>query len=256
MALTKCPECGNIIQNNDSTCSQCGYPLNQDKPKFQKRVLIVVAILLCLAIPCVIFFYFHSIVPLQQSQQAFDRALVFENDLDYENALYYYSQVIIEDEHNYAIACKKIPELTECIDVNKSVAFLYIALENAHFASSVSDLSNIKINQSAGIMTCRIDGKNYSVSTTTDFLFFDESGGYYTKKYDPTTKKYAIEYTASYVYNSWLTESTNELRQITSDNLFDAANLYVESNCKIKLDLVSYYVNLYEECKDMSVFAT
>ena len=38
MALIKCPECGKEISDKANACIHCGYPLNEQKEEFYKKI--------------------------------------------------------------------------------------------------------------------------------------------------------------------------------------------------------------------------
>ena len=249
MKNQKCPKCKATAEATSTTCLFCGCPLESNQPKPRKRLLIAVTFLLIIIAACIAFFYFRISLPLKQSQQAFEQANVYESELDYERAIHYYSMVIVEDEQNYTTARNKITDLTERIAINKSVACYYVALENVGIASSVFELKNIKISKLTGIMTCQIDGQNYSVSTVTDFLVFDETSGLYSKKYDQTTNKFVVKYAPTDVYYSWLASS----QQLASDMLFDTVTTSAKYNSNTNLDLVQHYVDLYKEYDDITI---
>lgn len=245
MRTKNCPECGENIGKTETVCSSCGYPIPQKKTS-KKATITIIGLISVIAITVACIFT----IPILQSQNAFEKAVTFEEALDYEGALYWYSQVNENDSENYSIASQKSEEIQLYIKTSKNIAMAYIALEDENLASSFDDMINIKVDAQDRQFVCKINGIGYYVNTIDM-----EKSEYYNVRYNKKTNLYITEYKASFQYNGYLTSTTNMLRQQTSDTMFQMSELVIKEG-KVKLDLAQNYVNLYKETMDLSVLTS
>jgi len=249
----RCPECNALISASSEICPNCAYPLGKNNPvkKKRKKIIFLISMLsiVLIAIGAVCFWWFDTkYLPLKASQESFAMAQDYENEKDLDSALSYYSQVI-ETDPNYSLAQEKLKQLPLYISKNKLVGKAYIAAETAGLVSSLSQMSDI----SAGSQTVffRYAGLGYAISNSRSF-----SDSNYIRAIQPSKIGMMISvYEAAFIYNGFLTEEINTIRQETSEVYFDsnkseegASSLYVD------LDVAQYYVDAYHKTSSLSVF--
>lgn len=247
MAKRTCPECGILIDNKTKTCPNCGCPM-QPVSKNNKVIIVLAIVIISLGIFVGIFF--TKIYPIQQSQKSYEQAVECEGILDYEGAIYYYSQVKAEDSEHYSKAVKKVEELREYVKASKFAAAAFIALKNTGHASSLSDLLSFKINVDKQQATCRINGTNYAVLANK--FDMDEFHEFYTEKHDSETGFYTIEFTPQFEYTGLFAYATNAIRQQTSDMMYDTITNSTSKDL-INKDLIQHYIDLYQEQSNISI---
>lgn len=235
----KCPECGTLLHNSETICPQCGYPLEKKSKKRLSFIIIAVSIVFILSAAIALY------IPSRLSSQNFEKAQSCEANLDYEEAINYYTQVISRDD-NYAVACAKIQKLSNDIKQSKQIAKAFVALSNQDITQSFSSLSEIRADSNK--VSCRLGEIGYVISSNE----IKEDNDYIFVKKDTATDLYVAKYEATYIWNSWLTEETNQIRQSTSDILFESASPKDVTENLI-IDLAQKYFDIYEEIHDISI---
>lgn len=213
--------------------------------KKQKVILLIVAILVCVG--SLGYYFVEKVIPLKESQRNFDEAKICEIQNEYRKAYDFYSRVIEEDEENYIVAKNKMTALNTIFDANKIASLGYIILEQEEYVTSIDDLSDIKVNVGRRAMSCRINNIGYVVSPQEL-----GDGEFCSSKKSDIENFYITEYKVIWADNGFLTEAYNNIRQITSDTKFKAAELPMKSDL-IKSDLILEYLSEY---KEMNVLPT
>lgn len=265
----QCPECKAMINVNDTVCSQCGFPFEDSQmeemtgyvdkgtesdemgvPHKRKKKWIILLITGIVLLSCLVLF-FLLVFPIVESKVSFKKAQKFEESMDYTTAIHWYNKVNERDENNYKIATEKKESLNDAMINNKFAAKAILSLIDRNFISSVDDVSSMGVgatSSSKGKFTCKIDGYGYTVSDSND-----RDSGNYAKYYTSALTGFSItEYKASYEWNGWLTSTYNEIRQNTSEVLFDGDELFTKKE-NINEDLLKKYLELYEKEKDLTV---
>ena len=230
-----CPECGLEITEEVSVCPNCAYPIvkSKKKNKFLIPILIVLVLIVIIASP---FVYSNVVFNLGQKHQ---------ENFEYESAKSCYEKVLQIDIWNYDEAQNKLDDVTYYIKINKLVAKAYIALKNQGFASNPESLTNVMFD---GLeVSCRIDNIGFVVGKSWDL---DVE---YTSIYsDSITGLKITKYEAPFMYNGWLTYSTNSIRQETSDTMFRTEQIMHKDEGIIESSYIEY-INLYNTKKDLSI---
>lgn len=152
----KCPECGTLLHNSETICPQCGYPLEKKSKKRLSFIIIAVSIVFILSAAIALY------IPSRLSSQNFEKAQSCEANLDYEEAINYYTQVISRDD-NYAVACAKIQKLSNDIKQSKQIAKAFVALSNQDITQNFSSLSEIRADSNK--VSCRLGEIGYVISS-------------------------------------------------------------------------------------------
>lgn len=269
MPLIPCPECDQQISTLAKTCPYCGRPIckqsassalscdsdssvntstseNETAPRTKKRSTLFLSLGLVLVVCIALAAYF--LLPLHRSQVAFKNALQSESDLDYDSAIYYYSQVISRDADNYATASKKMVELPKYIQAAKLVAKAYIALEQTRAASEFSAISDVRVDQRAQKVTCRASNIGYAITPTS----LNVEAGYSTTDVDPITGLFVTKYIPLPVYAGFQSYYVQEIRRQTSEIYYETAQVSTSSEY-VSVPLAEHYWNLYKENQNLDV---
>lgn len=269
MSTFICPECNKEIDNNSPSCPHCGYPITDNTPsssndntkqrKSKKAVIIIfsslVAILLIVG-GCV--YSFTKMLPIQNSIKAYDSAVKYEEQFEYNAAISCYQSVIKDDEEHYQNAQKRISELEKQIPINKFVAKAILALQNEGIISSIDEVSRVGATMSSygrdyPMMTCKIGETGYTVLATSDDKDKSMKENHANYSFDNDTHFTIVEYRASYQANGWLTSEYNYLRQEVSDEFFELDEVSTKKE-NINLNLAKHYLELYHNSNDITVF--
>lgn len=235
-------------------------PAKLSSPKKRRTIIIVVVLLIAFLIG--ITYVLFSILPIYNSQKAFVTAQLLEETYEYEAAIEKYKQVVEADVENYEKANEKVSELKWRVKVNKFVAKSVTALINEGFIKSCADTTGLSVDAALGKVSCKINGVGYIVSNSKQFfaeafntysLSLGNDLGTYSNEYqDSATGLCITEYKPS-TYVGWYANIGNELKQSTSNTLFNNAKSDTKSN-DILEGLVQRYIDLYMSKKDITVF--
>lgn len=254
--MMNCKECGNIISENDKVCTNCGCLIEEMKDSddnkkdldavknlaterkgAKKTKFIIISVLAIIIVGVCIY-----IIPLQLSSRNFIKAQQYEEILDYENAVSYYSKVIKRDNEDYKVAIEKIKELNKEIEAYKGGALAIKALNN-QFQVGFKNVKGFyySSNNYGYKYYIEIGNDKYEVSSEKKepvYLLSDVPA--YTKVFfDNETSLNIVLYEAEFMYNGFVTDDTNTIRQGTSDTLFDTEILYAKS---MNLKLIEKYL--------------
>ena len=87
-------------------------------------------------------------LPEYISRKNFEKAVMYEQNYDYEKAIEFYGKVKPKDEANYSAAASKIGDLTASLEINKTVAS---AINAAIETKSAECLFQTTANRSASL---------------------------------------------------------------------------------------------------------
>ena len=222
-----CPECGCPINNNASSCPDCGYLF----PKRNKQKLLILSVCLCILL-CIVIVSSIIYSKYQASKNAFEEATQLKQDYQFEEAIAAYNLVQTWDK-NYSAA-------QTAINICKSEITKYEKIIVAFDA--VRDKYGIKSNDLRAIFKHdNVEGYLFDTGTMgyaavkTIPNNTKAMEGYYQSSYHSGSNLYVLQYKANFMVNGWLTSTTNDIRQITSDTTFE-----IETVLSTKLDVNSF----------------
>ena len=122
-----CPECGFANNINGAVCPECGF---SSKPKKNKKKLIIISsIIISIVVLALGTIFGVKQFKINKSKQAYQQAVMLEENAQYEKALEFYNLVIEDDISNYDVAQNKIEELNQKINYLKNCAKALVAAE-------------------------------------------------------------------------------------------------------------------------------
>lgn len=179
-------------------------------------------------------------LPEYISRKNYEKAVMYEQNYDYEKAIEYYGKVSSKDEADYAAASSKIGDLTAAVETNKTVAnAINAAIEtNTAEITGIGALENVLISDDGKSVCFTFEGVGIYVSPEQP-----KENHYYTTQKDAVSGLYVTEYAPSATYTGWLSSITDELKKETSNYMFKLKCAEGFSNNGVILKLAERYVN-------------
>lgn len=179
-------------------------------------------------------------LPEYISRKNFEKAVMYEQNYDYEKAIEFYGKVKPKDEANYSAAASKIGDLTASLEINKTVASAINAAIETNLAeiSGINELENVLVSDDGKSVCFTFSGVGYYVSPEEP-----KENHYYTTQKDASSGLFVTKYAPSATYTGWLSTITDELKKETSNYMFKLKSSEGFSNNGVVLKLVERYVN-------------
>ncbi len=151
------------------------------------------------------------------SQKNFNKAVAYEEEFDFENAVIYYSKIKKSDEKNFSAASEKTAQLNGYIDRNKFIASAIQAAKKTGLATvnSIYDVTDIKVSVDCGNVSFVINGTGYIVSG-----YEPPENKYYTVSHDEAAGLYVSKYALSSSLNGLISALTEKIKTEASNFMF------------------------------------
>lgn len=174
------------------------------------------------------------------SQKAFDKAVLCEQEYDYDNAIVYYQKVKESDKVNFEVASSKLIDLKFYVEKNKYVASCVdcASIAGACDISSFAEAEDVKISPDQTSVSFVYDGVGYIVSSEKP-----NENRYYTVFEEKSYDLYVVKYQSSATMNGVLSSLAEEIRTETSNYMFKTATEEY-TNDYVLLQLAARYSNL------------
>lgn len=216
----KCKKCNSELAHN------CG-----DRLEKKSRFFIII----CLVISIIIVSLCVYEIPLIVSNKNFEKAIICEENKNYEEALDFYKSVIPRDESNYSSAKIKIDEIELILNNCYFVADCIRALNN-EVRLNKSSITEIYADFNLEKCALKINGVGYLI--TKQKIEYED---YVVEYFNAESQYHIVEYKAPYVYNGFSTNLNNSLRQETSNALYEIQKVVLD---ELNIDIALNYVNL------------